>query len=439
MGRGFIYNQNLCVNCSACSAACILENKWTIQPRMIYSYNSEVLPSLPVTNLSLACNHCEIPVCLTGCPTAAIYREPQTMAVIIDERRCIGCKYCQWNCPYDAPKFNSVKSVIGKCNFCYSLLIDEYLPACTTSCPTGALKFGEINDPKPVNMFSWFPDKNLEPAISMTDKSIDKPLKIIPEDLFNHTLPLSDEKERRISKEWSLFAFTSLTMISVAILISSLINGKFPNKFLFLSLIIVAGLLSFFHLGKWSGAWRAVTNLIKSPVSREIALFILYSIISLLSLFLLLPGLLLASSILGLALLIVIDSVYIFADNRRSIIFHSGQTFLSGLLIVSFLTGFVYPFVFIAGIKLVSSVYSLLINKISGIQFGLRFIRIALLIVVGVSMVSQISYSDPVILSIFIISELIDRMIFYDDFSPINIKKEIIKQINIDIDEKKRY
>jgi len=120
-------------------------------------------------------------------------------------------------------------------------------------------------------------------------------------------------------------------------------------------------------------------------------------------------------------------------------IFHSGQTFLSGLLIVSFLTGFVYPFVFIAMIKLVSSVYIILINKISGIQFGFRFIRIALLIVIAVSMVSQISYSDPVILSIFIIGELIDRMIFYDDFSPINIDKEIVKQINIDLDEKNIY
>lgn len=117
---------------------------------------------------------------------------------------------------------------------------------------------------------------------------------------------------------------------------------------------------------------------------------------------------------------------------------HSGQTFLSALLIVSFFTGIVLPFIFIALIKLAASAYSLSINKINNINFVIRFLRIALLLVTGVSLVSEISYPDPVISSIFLTGELIDRIIFYIDFSPVNINTEIIKQINIERNEKKR-
>ena len=438
MRKGFIFNHNLCVNCSACSAACILENGWTIQPRTIFTYNSEALISLPVNNLSLACNHCEIPVCLEGCPTASFIREPVTGAVVIYEKRCIGCKYCQWNCPYDAPKFDSEKRVIGKCNLCYSILTEGGLPACATACPTGALEFDELNDPMKENIFTWLPDKNLNPKIIFSGCQNNNPLRIIPDNIFGDEIPLSAEKDGGMRVEWSLFAFSFLTTISVAIIISSLINGIFPNKILILSIIILAGLISVFHLGRRLRAWRAVTNLIRSPLSREIVLFIIYSIISSISVIFQVPVFLVASSIIGLVLLIAVDSVYKYADKSKSMTFHSGQTFLSGLLIVSYFTGLIIPFIFIAGIKLISSAFSLVINKFNGMQFGIRFIRIALLLVIVASMASKISYSGPVISSIFLIGELLDRIVFYSDFSPVSINKEIIKQINTQGNEKKR-
>ncbi|MCX6320807.1 MAG: 4Fe-4S binding protein [Bacteroidia bacterium] len=438
MRKGFIFSHNKCVNCGACSAACILENGWSIQPRMIFTYNSEELPSLPLTNLSLACNHCETPVCLNGCPTASYYREPFTGAVIIDEKKCIGCKYCQWNCPYDAPKFNADKRIIGKCNLCYSGLIEGRLPACTTACPTGALEYGELSEPILENIPSWFPDKNLNPAIVLKGKQNNDPLRIIPENVFESEVPILNAKERGMSGEWSLFAFSFLTTLSVATIISSFINGIFPEKILFVSIIILAGIISLFHLGKRLRAWRALANVKSSPLSREIALFIIYSVVSFFAVFFQLPGFFIASSIVGLILLIVIDSVYIYADKRKSVIMHSGQTFLSALLIVSFFTGIVLPFIFIALIKLAASAYSLSVNKINNINFVIRFVRIALLLVTGVSLVSEISYPDPVISSIFLTGELIDRIIFYIDFAPVNINTEIIKQINIERNEKKR-
>ena len=84
MRKGFIFNHVKCVNCGACSAACILENSWTVTPRMVYTYNSEAISSLPLVNISLACNHCENAACLEGCPSGSYYREPSTGAIVIE-------------------------------------------------------------------------------------------------------------------------------------------------------------------------------------------------------------------------------------------------------------------------------------------------------------------------------------------------------------------
>jgi hypothetical protein len=65
------------------------------------------------------------------------------------------------------------------------------------------------------------------------------------------------------------------------------------------------------------------------------------------------------------------------------------------------------------------------VNKIHGINFGIRFLRLALLLVIGISFVSDISYHDPVIISLFLTGELFDRIIFYIDFDPVNINTTI--------------
>src|SRR5512133_736522 len=102
MRKGFIVNTSKCVDCKACSAACIIENGWMVKPRNIYTYNSTAEQLFSLINLSLACNHCESAACMDGCPASAYSRDLVTGAVILDEKKCIGCRYCQWNCPYDA-------------------------------------------------------------------------------------------------------------------------------------------------------------------------------------------------------------------------------------------------------------------------------------------------------------------------------------------------
>jgi len=438
MRKGFIFNHNKCVNCNACSAACILENGWTVHPRKIFIFNSEAELSFPVINLSLACNHCESAVCMKGCPTSALRRDAVTGAIILDEMKCIGCRYCQWNCPYDAPKFNSENGTVAKCNLCYSGLIEGRQPACSSACPTGALNFGQLAEKNSYEVYSWFPDKKLNPALEFTDINNTAALKIIPEIICEQVVPKPAIAGKNISNELSLILFSFLSTLSVAILIASFLKGVFPDTMIFILVLLLAGFVSFFHLGRKLRSWRSFINFRNSPLSREIAVFAAYAIVSSITVFFRLPGFLVASSLIGLLFLLLIDNVYIYADRSKTVVLHSGQTFFSALLIVSFLSGIALPFVFMALIKLVLSVYSMSVKKLNSAVFAIRFVRIAFLVVSGVSMISHISYIDMFIVFMFLSGELLDRIIFYIDFNPLNINALIDEQLNSERDEKKR-
>jgi Fe-S-cluster-containing dehydrogenase component/DMSO reductase anchor subunit len=438
MRQGFIFDHSRCVNCKACSAACILENGWTVMPRDIYTYNHDAIPSLPVINLSLACNHCEIPVCLSGCPSGAIYRDSDTNAVIINEEKCLGCRYCQWNCPWDAPKFELRKKVMNKCNLCYTGFGEGRFPACTSACPTGALSFGSIPGKTGLDEFDWMPDKKLDPALQITGVKNETPLKLIPETNFGHDQGRIPEGKKIVSGEWILVIFTYLVTLSVSWVITSLFSGIFPQTQVYSILIVIAALISLIHLGRKIRAWRAVINFRSSPLSREIVLYLLFSGLSLMAVFFALPGVLLASAITGMVLLLVIDSVYLYTDSSKKVLLHSGQTFLSSLLIISFFTNNVIPFIFIGLIRLTASLYNFRFDDPKRLHFSLRFVRISILLVIGTFIASGLYVIDKSIICIFLAGELIDRIIFYIDFRPQNIGNQIIKKLNLMLNEKKR-
>jgi Fe-S-cluster-containing dehydrogenase component len=113
------------------------------------------------------------------CPVQATYRRDDGL-VVMDYDRCIGCRYCEVACPYDARKFNwethtaeneyiptwgiaeverRPRGVVEKCTFCIQRIdaglqaglmpgVDaEATPACVNICPVGARVFGNLNDP----------------------------------------------------------------------------------------------------------------------------------------------------------------------------------------------------------------------------------------------------------------------------------------------------
>ncbi len=438
MRKGFIFDHKKCVGCNACSAACVIENGWSVLPRHIFTYNAEADQSLPVINLSLACNHCESAVCMEGCPVSAFTRDIATGAIVLDDSKCIGCRYCQWNCPYDAPKLDNKLRTIAKCHLCYSGLSEGRQPACSSACPTGALKYGELTVDNAQNTFSWFPDKNLRPAFEFAGNINDSPLKIIPEEHFSRPVTEPDKNAKNITGEFSLIAFTFLSTLSVSTIISSFIKGIFPSKAIFIPVLVLAGAVTFLHLGKKMRSWRSVINIKKSPLSREIVAFIAYSLFSLITVFSHLPVFLLASDVLGLVFLLAIDGVYIYSDKNRSVFLHSGQTFTSALLIISYVSGLLWPFIFVALLKLISSFSGLLNKKRNNNDQGIRFLRLAFLIVPGAGMIFHISNTDLLIVSVFLTGELLDRILFYLDFNPLNINALIKEQLNTEKNEKKR-
>ena len=87
--------------------------------------------------------HCVDAPCVKACPAAAIVKSADGI-VTIDADKCIGCRYCEWACPYGAPQFDEAKGVMTKCNFCQDLVAKGENPACVDACVMRAIEFGDL-------------------------------------------------------------------------------------------------------------------------------------------------------------------------------------------------------------------------------------------------------------------------------------------------------
>lgn len=89
------------------------------------------------------CNQCGKAPCVQVCPVGATFSTSDGV-VLVDEKRCIGCRYCVQACPYGARYIHPVKKTADKCTFCYHRIVKELLPACVEVCPTQARIFGDV-------------------------------------------------------------------------------------------------------------------------------------------------------------------------------------------------------------------------------------------------------------------------------------------------------
>ncbi len=91
--------------------------------------------------------------------------------VVVDQEKCIGCRYCEWVCPYSAPQFNPKLKKMSKCDFCRDYLETGQDPACVAACPTRALHFGEYDD-----LVKTFGEAMISP---LPERSVTKPHLVI--------------------------------------------------------------------------------------------------------------------------------------------------------------------------------------------------------------------------------------------------------------------
>ena len=146
--HGFYFNADNCIGCHACEAACSEknDNPAHIAFRSVGFVEGGSYPSYQRINISMACNHCEDPVCLKGCPTRAYTKYTEYGAVLQDPDICFGCGYCTWVCPYNAPQLDPVKGQVSKCNMCVDRLEVGLKPACVSACLGNALNFSVIEN-----------------------------------------------------------------------------------------------------------------------------------------------------------------------------------------------------------------------------------------------------------------------------------------------------
>jgi tetrathionate reductase subunit B len=159
-----------CIGCAKCMEACKAENDVPKEPFFFRTWveryvikhdgnvsiqsigtatnpSSEIVAEKDILRsffVPKLCNHCANPPCVQVCPVGATF-ETEDGVVLVDDTRCIGCRYCIQACPYGARYLHPEKDTADKCTFCYHRISKGLLPACVEVCPTQARVFGDVN------------------------------------------------------------------------------------------------------------------------------------------------------------------------------------------------------------------------------------------------------------------------------------------------------
>jgi len=190
---GMVINLDKCIGCEYCLRACTATNDvwidWPVDEQDAEAKRLEKPWNIVVEEktstgtpfyFSRPCLHCGDAPCVEVCPVQATYHRDDGL-VVMNYDRCIGCRYCEIACPYDARKFNwhartdenpyiptwgiaeverRPRGVVEKCTFCIHRIDAglnagltpgedrEATPACVNICPVGARIFGDLNDPE---------------------------------------------------------------------------------------------------------------------------------------------------------------------------------------------------------------------------------------------------------------------------------------------------
>lgn len=169
---GWKVDINSCVGCKACEMACKVEYDIKAgQGRRRQVVERTVTDGGKVRTLfvSMACNQCEQPACIKACPKSqpvgegtasdsALWKDTsgsQSGGVVgvvrVNDTLCVGCRRCEWACPYGAPQYNPKTGKIHKCEMCWQRIANTTLHssrrrgACVATCLGQAIKQDTVN------------------------------------------------------------------------------------------------------------------------------------------------------------------------------------------------------------------------------------------------------------------------------------------------------
>ncbi len=157
---GFVIDVAKCTGCYNCQFACKDENcgeahegYTAAQPMtgQFWMHVKEVergaFPKVKLSHVAKPCAHCDNPACMTQAKDGAVYKREDGI-VIIDPEKAKGQKEIVNTCPHRVIFWNEALQLPQKCDMCAHLLDKGYAePRCVELCPTGALAFGDLNDP----------------------------------------------------------------------------------------------------------------------------------------------------------------------------------------------------------------------------------------------------------------------------------------------------
>lgn len=307
--HGFYFTADNCIGCHACEAACAEKNETPahLAFRSVGYVEGGSFPDYKRMNISMACNHCDDPVCLKGCPTGAYTKHAEYGAVLQDPDTCFGCGYCTWVCPYNAPQLDPIQGQVSKCNMCVDRLEVGLKPACVSACVGNALDFGVIEN-IPGNREQAKVDIPGFPSPEITHPNIRfQQIKQLPDEMTRtDTAPVKyhkdeqgryrpsiDQKQgkarhwnfaRLSSRENPLVLFTLSTQAAAGAFALAFVGAqaglqefvRFSQSVLYaplaalcLTMVAFGLFMSTMHLGKPIRFYRGFNNLRHSPVARE--------------------------------------------------------------------------------------------------------------------------------------------------------------------------